>query len=65
LAIPLALDGRWTAAAWALEGAGIVWVGVRQDKILARALGVFLQFAAGVAFLIDASGTRGRGAGLE
>jgi uncharacterized membrane protein len=56
LAIPLALDGRWTAAAWALEGAAIVWVGVRQGKILARWFGVLLQFGAGAAFLFDASG---------
>jgi uncharacterized membrane protein len=59
LAVPLALDGRWTAAAWALEGAAIVWIGVRQDKVLARAFGIFLQFAAGVAFFFDASGPRG------
>lgn len=54
LAIPLALDGRWTAAAWALEGAAIVWVGVRQKKLGARGFGIFLQFAAGVAFALDA-----------
>jgi uncharacterized membrane protein len=59
LAIPLALDGRWTAAAWALEGAAIVWIGVRQEKLLARGFGIFLQFAAGVAFLTTASGSRG------
>ena len=59
LAIPLALDGRWTAAAWALEGAAIVWVGVRQEKIVARAFGIFLQAAAGVAFLLDAQAARG------
>jgi uncharacterized membrane protein len=59
LAVPLALDGRWTAAAWALEGAAIVWIGARQDKPLARAFGIFLQFAAGVAFFLDASGSRG------
>ena len=58
LAVPLAVDGRWTAAAWALEGAGIVWVGVRQDKILARVFGIFLQFAAGAAFLFDASASK-------
>jgi len=58
LAIPLGLDGRWTSAAWALEGAAIVWVGVRQEKRWARAFGVALQFAAGVAFLIDAAGPR-------
>ena len=50
LAIPLALDGRWTAAAWALEGAAIVWIGVRQQKLAARGFGIFLQLAAGVAF---------------
>ncbi|HEY2918149.1 MAG TPA: DUF2339 domain-containing protein [Candidatus Binatia bacterium] len=59
LAIPLALDGRWTAAAWALEGAGIVWIGVRQDKILARGFGIFLQFPAGVAFFVSALEPRG------
>lgn len=50
LAIPLALDGRWTAATWALEGAAIVWVGVRQEKFLTRCFGYFLLFASGVAF---------------
>ena len=51
LAIPLALDGRWTSAAWALEGAAIVWAGVRQNRWLARTFGLFLQIAAGFAFL--------------
>ena len=50
LAVPLALDARWTSAAWALEGAAIVWVGVRQQRRLARAFGTLLQFGAGVAF---------------
>ena len=27
LAIPLAADARWTGSAWALEGAGLVWLG--------------------------------------
>jgi uncharacterized membrane protein len=58
LAIPLGLDGRWTSAAWALEGAAIVWVGVRQERRLASIFGVLLQFAAGVAFLLDSAGTR-------
>ncbi|MEJ2390031.1 MAG: DUF2339 domain-containing protein [Gammaproteobacteria bacterium] len=51
LAIPLALDGRWTSVAWALEGAAIVWVGVRQQRILARIFGLLLQFGSGVFFL--------------
>jgi len=52
LAIPLALEARWTAALWALEGAAMVWVGVRQNKVGARAFGIFLQFAAGFAFAL-------------
>jgi len=54
LAIPLALDRRWTSAAWALEGAAIVWAGVRQNRWLARNFGLFLQIAAGFAFLAAA-----------
>lgn len=52
LAIPLAVDGRWTGAAWALEGAALVWVGVRQHRWLARLFGVLVQVGAGIAFLI-------------
>ena len=59
LAIPLGLDGRWTSAAWALEGAAIVWVGVRQRKLLSRWFGALLQFAAGGAFLLDVPASAG------
>ncbi|MGK5056687.1 DUF2339 domain-containing protein [Janthinobacterium sp. LB2P49] len=52
LAIPFALDGRWTSAAWALEGAGIVWVGLRQRQTLAWAFGLLVQGAAWLAFLV-------------
>jgi uncharacterized membrane protein len=51
LAIPLALDARWTSAAWALEGAAVYWIGVRQDRKLARAFGLLLQVLAGIAFI--------------
>ena len=37
VAIPFAFDGHITAAAWALEGAGLVWIGLRQQRVLARA----------------------------
>ena len=50
LAIPLGLDARWTSAAWALEGAAVVWVGVRQRRPLARAFGALLELGAGAAF---------------
>ena len=51
LSIPLAFDGRMTSAAWALEGAAVAWIAVRQGRLLARSFGYFLQFAAGLAFL--------------
>ncbi|OYO30223.1 DUF2339 domain-containing protein [Janthinobacterium sp. PC23-8] len=51
LAIPFALDGRWTSAAWALEGAGIVWVGLRQRQPLAWAFGLLVQAGAWLSFL--------------
>ena len=54
LAIPLAFDGRMTSAAWALEGAAVAWVAIRQGRLLARCFGYLLQFAAGMAFLMDA-----------
>ncbi|WP_189541221.1 DUF2339 domain-containing protein [Novosphingobium arvoryzae] len=49
LAIPLALDAKWTSAAWALEGAGAFWVGARQARWMPRLFGLALQ---GVAALI-------------
>jgi uncharacterized membrane protein len=53
LAVPLALDGRWSAATWALEGAALVWIGCRQNRRLPRAFGALLQIAGGVIFLFD------------
>lgn len=50
LAIPLALDARWTAAVWALEGAAIVWVSCRQRRVLGRIFGALLIFGAGLSF---------------
>jgi uncharacterized membrane protein len=50
LAIPLALDARWTSALWALEGAAVAWIGLRQRRRIARAFGVAMQLLAGAAF---------------
>jgi uncharacterized membrane protein len=47
LAIPLALDARWNAASWALEGAALIWVGCRQKRLLPRLFGALLSYAAG------------------
>ncbi|MGH8178246.1 MAG: DUF2339 domain-containing protein [Steroidobacter sp.] len=51
LAIPLAFDTRSTAAMWAVEGAGLLWLGVRQQRKLARAFGALLQLGAGLGYL--------------
>jgi uncharacterized membrane protein len=51
IAIPLAIDDALTTTlVWALEGAGIYWVGTRQRRWLARASGVALQGIAAAAF---------------
>lgn len=55
LAVPLAFDGRWTSAAWAVEGAAMVWAGFSQERRLMRGLGILLQFAAAAAFLTGIS----------
>ena len=51
ITIPLALDARWTSAAWALEGAALVWVGTRQRRYLAGLAGVGLIFLSGLSFM--------------
>lgn len=51
LAVPLALDAYWTAAAWAVEGAGVYWIGVKQDRRFTRAFAVLVQFGAAVSYL--------------
>lgn len=56
LAIPFALDGRWTSAAWALEGAGIVWIGLRQKQTLAWVFGVLVQIGAWISFVGSVTG---------
>ena len=51
LVIPFALDARSTAGAWALEGAGLVWLGFRQGRGLPRVFGYALLVLAGGAML--------------
>jgi len=53
LVIPFALDGEWTAAAWAIEGAGLIWIGLRQSRWFAKYFGAIVQFAGGVIFLAE------------
>lgn len=50
LAIPLALSARWTSAAWALQGVGMVWLGLRQSRRLTRWSGLVLLLLAAMAW---------------
>jgi len=55
LAVPLALSARATASVFALEGAALVWLGLRQQRWLPQATGALLQLAAAVGLLIGVS----------
>jgi len=52
LVIPFALDERSTAGAWTLEGAGLVWIGLRQRRGLPRVFGYLLLAIAAVSMLM-------------
>ncbi len=53
LVVPFALDARSTAGAWALEGAGLVWLGLRQSRGVPRLFGYALLLLAGGAMLFS------------
>jgi len=52
LAVPLALSAQATAGVFALEGAGLVWLGLRQQRGLPQLSGVVLQLLAAVAYVV-------------
>lgn len=51
-AVPLAMEGRVTAAIWALEGAGLLWIGLKQCRLFPRVFGILLQIGASISFLV-------------
>ncbi|WP_234006500.1 DUF2339 domain-containing protein, partial [Xanthomonas sacchari] len=52
LAVPLALSARATASVFALEGAALVWLGLRQRRWLPQLSGAGLQMAAALGFTL-------------
>ncbi len=50
LVTPLALDARWTSAAWAVQGAGVLWIALRQQRRWAAVMGLLLQVLACLAY---------------
>ncbi|MBB2487347.1 DUF2339 domain-containing protein [Mitsuaria sp. WAJ17] len=59
LVTPLALDARWTSAAWALQGAGVLWIALRQQRRWAAAMGLLLQALACLAYWSHQAGLPG------
>lgn len=55
LAVPLALAAEATACVFALEGAALAWLGLRQRRVLPQLTGLGLQILAAGAFAIGAS----------
>jgi uncharacterized membrane protein len=51
VAVPLALSSRWTSAVWALQGAALVWLGLRQQRLLPKLAGWLLQLLAAGAYV--------------
>lgn len=56
LAVPLAFSGPTTSAAWAIEGAAVVWLGVREKRMLRFGFGLLMQVAAAAAFFTSLLG---------
>lgn len=52
LTIPLAMDQQTTSAIWAVEGAALIWIGIRQNSVLTRLFGALLQMVAAVFFVL-------------
>ncbi len=56
LAVPLAVDGRLTAAVWAIEGAGVYWLATKQKRWMGQAFGALMQLLAALAFVASFEG---------
>lgn len=53
IGVPLRFDAQLTAACWAVQGLGHLWLGVRQRRTWPQWWGIFVQLLAGGAFLVD------------
>lgn len=54
LAVPLALSARATASVFALEGAALAWLGLRQQRWLPQITGALLTLGAAFGFVVGA-----------
>ncbi len=56
LAVPLAFSAGTTSSVWALEGAGVAWLGIRQNRWFPWLSGFALQLLAAGAYVIGQIG---------
>lgn len=52
LAIPFAVEGTLSASAWAIEGAGILWISIRQQQVFRRIFAYLLSLSSVVLLLV-------------
>lgn len=53
LAVAFAFDAYPTFAFWTLEGAALVWIGLRQERLLMRLFGLLLQGGGALMFIVN------------
>ncbi len=51
LAVPLAFDNQWTSALFTVEGAALIWIGLRQQRLFCLGFGGMIQIVGGMVFL--------------
>ncbi len=53
IAIPFAIDGTLTGAIWAIEGAGILWISIKQQQTFQRFFSIGLMFCSFLILLYE------------
>ncbi len=53
LMIPLAFDNNWSSAAWAIEGAGIIWISSKQGRKFPLYFGLLILIGASMLYPIE------------
>lgn len=51
VAVPLAFNPTWTLSVWAIQGVGMLWMGIRQNYPFARMCGYIMQVLAAIAYI--------------
>jgi uncharacterized membrane protein len=52
IAAPIGLTAQWSSAIWAVQGAAVLWVALRQRYLAGAGLALLLQYASIMAYLV-------------